>query len=448
MGSNSTRPARSYVVIVLGLWLVGPLFLQAQHLAVSDSATVTTSRHLAALHFDRLSIRDGLSQKDVYAVLQDQQGFMWLGTRYGLNRYDGYTFSVYRNTPFDAASLSDDWVLALWEDRADGLWVGTLRGLNRLNPTTDQAVRYRHDPDNAHSLSHDLIWAIYEDRDSTLWIGTAGGLNRMDRATGRFTRYLHDPDIPHSLSSNQVYALHEDRWGRLWVSTANGLNRMDRATGRFTRYLHDPDIPHEQRNDILFGIAAEPEARPHVIRGLCDDPTTPDVLWVSTERGLLRFDAQTGQYTRYMPDADDSDRSIVMDVVPDPAAADALWLTTNGGGLYRFDTRTRRFVSYRHDPHVPTSVGSDKLGPLYVDRTGVVWAGSFGQGVSTFHPAKGGFVWYRHVPGQPNSLSHADVWTVREDHTGTLWIGTNAGLNRLHRETGTFTHYVHDPHDP
>ena len=370
-------------------WL-SPLYLYGQQVEA-----------LTPLRFDRLSIRDGLSQKDVYALVQDRQGFMWLGTRYGLNRYDGYTFSVYRNIPFDAASLSDNWVLSLWEDRTEGLWVGTLRGLNRLDPATGRVVRYRHDPDEAHSLSHDLIWTIYEDRDGTLWVGTEGGLNRFDRATGLATRYLYS--------------------GRL---------------------------PREQRSDVLYGIAAEPEARPHVIRGLCDDPADPEVLWVGTERGLLRFDAQTGDYTRYMPDPDDPDRSIVMDVAPGPAAAGILWVTTNGGGLYRFDTRTRHFTAYRHDPHVPTSVGSDKLGSLYVDRTGVIWAGSFGHGMSKFHPAKGGFVWYRHVPGLPNSLSHGDVWTVHEDHTGALWIGTNAGLNRLRRETGTFTHYVHDPRDP
>jgi signal transduction histidine kinase/ligand-binding sensor domain-containing protein/DNA-binding response OmpR family regulator len=400
------------------------------------------------VHFDRLSIRDGLSQKDVYAILQDRQGFVWLGTRYGLNRYDGYAFADYRNTPFDAASLSDNWILSLHEDKAGRLWVGTLRGLNRLDPATGHVVRYHHNPSDAHSLSHDLVWSIYEDRDSTLWVGTDGGLNRLDRTTGRFTRYRHDPGAPHSLSSDRVYALHEDHQGRLWVSTANGLNRFNRVTGHFTRYLYNEQFPHEQRNDILYGIAARPEARPHVIRGICEDPHDATVLWVSTERGLLRFDVQTGRFTRHMPDPARPDRSIVMDVVPDPAAEGTLWLTTNGGGLYRFDTQTRRFVAYWHDPQEPTSIGSDKLGPLYVDRTGVIWVGSFGRGVSTFHPARGGFVWYRHVPGQPNSLIHTDVWTVYEDRDGALWMGTNRGLSRLDRDTGTYTHFVHDPNDP
>jgi signal transduction histidine kinase/ligand-binding sensor domain-containing protein/DNA-binding response OmpR family regulator len=373
---------------------------------------------------------------------------MWLGTRYGLNRYDGHTFAVYRNAPFDTTSLSHNWVLALYEEKAGGLWVGTQRGLNRLDPATGHVLRYRHDPDDPHSLSHDLVWTIFEDQDSTLWIGTERGLNRLDRTTSRFTRYIHDPGIPHSLSSNRVYAVHEDRRGRLWVSTANGLNRLDRTTGRFTRHLYNEQLPHEQRNDILFGIAARSEERPHVIRGICDDPIEPEVLWVSTEEGILRFDARTGRFTRHMPDPDHPDRSIVMDVVPDPAAEGILWLTTNGGGLYRFDTRTRRFASYRHDPHMPTSIGSDKLGPLYVDRTGMIWVGSFGHGVSRFHPARGGFMWYRHVPGLPNSLIHTDVWTVCEDHNGVLWIGTNNGLSRLDRDTDAFTHFVHDPNDP
>lgn len=149
------------------LWLACPVGLQAQRGPASDTTSVAVSRNLAALHFNRLSIRDGLSQIDVYALLQDRQGFMWLGTRYGLDRYERHTFSIYRNLPVDVSSLSENWILALFEDRAGAIWVGTARGLNRLDAVTGCAFGL-NDPDDGHSLSHGHIQAIYE----VLWFSS------------------------------------------------------------------------------------------------------------------------------------------------------------------------------------------------------------------------------------------------------------------------------------
>ncbi len=118
-------------ILVFILMLLCPLLLYAQQAPVQTP-----------LRFDRLSIEDGLSQNDVFTILQDRQGFMWFGTNFGLNRYDGYTFSVYKTVPFDAATLSYNWILALHEDREGKLWVGTLGGLNRMDPSTGAVTRY------------------------------------------------------------------------------------------------------------------------------------------------------------------------------------------------------------------------------------------------------------------------------------------------------------------
>ena len=171
-------------ILIFSLGLLSPLFLYAQQAATE----VPTP-----LRFDRLSIEDGLSQNDVFTILQDRRGFMWFGTNFGLNRYDGYTFSLYKTAPFDTATLSYNWILALHEDREGKLWVGTLRGLNRMDPSTETVARYVHDPNDPGSLSHDEVWAIHEDRAGTLWIGTSGGLNKRDGRTNRFTPFRHDP---------------------------------------------------------------------------------------------------------------------------------------------------------------------------------------------------------------------------------------------------------------
>jgi ligand-binding sensor domain-containing protein len=197
-------------------------------------------------------------------------------------------------------------------------------------------------------LNHDLVWALHEDRSGTLWIGTDGGLSRFDHSDGRFTRYRHDPDDPHSLSNDRVYALHEDRHGRLWVSTANGLNQLDRLTGRFRRYLYSEAAPREWRSDILYGIAVEPLARPHVIRGICDDPLDPDVRWVST----ACFDSRRH-----------------------PGATDV---------SFRLDRQSGKFTQYHHDPDDPFSLSSSNINFLYEDRGGTLWVGTYGGGLHGF----------------------------------------------------------------
>ncbi|OQY55797.1 MAG: hypothetical protein B6245_19290 [Desulfobacteraceae bacterium 4572_88] len=133
------------------------------------------------IRFDHISTRDGLSQSTIHCILQDRKGFMWFGTWYGLNRYDGYKFVVYQNLPENPRSLSHNSVLSLCEDQSGMLWVGTFGGgLNRLDRKTEQFTRYRHASDDPRSLSGDEILAIHEDRSGTIWIGTSRGLNRFD----------------------------------------------------------------------------------------------------------------------------------------------------------------------------------------------------------------------------------------------------------------------------
>ena len=178
-------------------------------------------------------------------MLQDSQGYMWFGTEDGLNRYDGYNFTVKRHDPEDPVSLSDGWITALVEDVSGTLWIGTREGgLNRYDRQLNQFTNYRNDPQDPSSLSADEITAIYQDQDAALWIGTAGGgLDRLvpstssgqalseaegvDQENDRCIQYRHDPDDPDSLSSNAISAIYQDQEGVLWIGTEDGgVNRL------------------------------------------------------------------------------------------------------------------------------------------------------------------------------------------------------------------------------
>ena len=116
--------------------------------------------------FERISIEQGLSQNSARCILQDRKGFMWFGTEDGLNKYDGYRFTVYKNNHNDSNSLSNDAVNSIYEDRSGVLWVGTERGgLNKLDREKEKFTHYKNDPNNPNSLSDNAVNSIYEDPD-------------------------------------------------------------------------------------------------------------------------------------------------------------------------------------------------------------------------------------------------------------------------------------------
>ncbi|RLG30239.1 histidine kinase, partial [Methanosarcinales archaeon] len=147
---------RGYLVI----YLLVPVFLLAQEHAIL---------------FRHISLEDGLSQSTANCIVQDHKGFIWIGTEDGLNRYDGYTFKVYKPVLQDTTSISNNSIWALHVDTDNMLWVGTFGGLNRFDPSTERFKRYLHDPENPKSLSHNHVKVIYEDTKGVLWIGTNGG---------------------------------------------------------------------------------------------------------------------------------------------------------------------------------------------------------------------------------------------------------------------------------
>ncbi len=188
------------------------------------------------IQFSRLSAADGLSQSSVNAIAQDQEGYLWIATQEGLNRFDGYQLTVFQHDDRQADSLPHNWVWDIHVDRSGGLWVGTDGGgLGLYDRRTGGFRHYRHDSNDVRSLSSDRVRTVYHDRRDVIWIGTdGGGLNRFDPATGTFVRYVHNADDPQSLAHDTVLSIHEDRSGGLWVGTdGGGLSCLDRQTGNF-----------------------------------------------------------------------------------------------------------------------------------------------------------------------------------------------------------------------
>jgi signal transduction histidine kinase/serine phosphatase RsbU (regulator of sigma subunit)/ligand-binding sensor domain-containing protein len=435
------------------------------------------------LRFVRISVDQGLSQATVRAILQDRHGFLWVGTHDGLNRYDGYTFTVYKHNPADPRSLGNNWILSLYEDKAGNLWIGTdSGGLNLFERDTETFKRYTHTPNDPTSLSHDRVWAITEDQAGTLWVGTyGGGLNRFDREKGTFTHYKRDRANLQSLSTNYIFSLLPDPSGDLWVGTeSGGLDRLQKGTSTFVHYRSDPANPHSLSHNNVRSL--------HLDRS--------GTLWVGTQEGLNKFDRASQTFTRYVRDPKNPQslsQNTVTSILEDSIGT--LWIATHGGGLNRFDRETETFSYYQNKPTDPTSLSGDLLWTLYEDRAGTLWIGTAGNalnkrtrakfshyaqdpahpgglpfsyttmlyadssdtvwigsrdsGFCRFEPNDGAATCYSRDLKTPKSLSENFVTAMVEDRDGVLWVGTlGGGLNRFDRTTATFTHYRHNRADP
>ncbi|HYJ64231.1 MAG TPA: two-component regulator propeller domain-containing protein, partial [Parafilimonas sp.] len=176
------------------------------------------------LEFDHFNTNEGLSQSNVLCILQDSRGFMWFGTREGLNMYDGYKFTVYKNDLKNKNSISGNFISSIIESRNGNIWIGTWGGgLCKYNIEKDQFTSYKHDEKNAASISSDYINTVAEDDKGNIWAGTEdAGLSMLNTQTNKFEQFKHDKNNPNSLSDDYIRIIMRDSEHNLWIGTTNG----------------------------------------------------------------------------------------------------------------------------------------------------------------------------------------------------------------------------------
>ena len=354
----------------------------------------------------------------VRAVVQDEDGAMWLGTASGgILKLDPNRqhFVSYRNDPRNTQSLSSDQIVALFGDREHNIWVGTTGGgLDRFNYRQPPFKRYQHDVYNPNSLESNYTSAVLKDSRGDLWVGSMKVLTRIDGNTGRFT-FFRTAGVPGGPSSTWVISIAEDRAGNLWFGTlGGGLNRYDRRSGLFAAYRHRSGDPHSLSHDNVLGLFVDHKG----------------TLWAGTEDGLSALDAQTGRFNVYRPQQSAWVRRYRA-ISEDPQGA--LWLGSLGGGLQRFNPRNGEFTVYRQASGGPSS---DQVNAVRVDRSGFVWAGTQ-NGLDRLDPATGNFTVYDERDGLPSS----SINSILEDSRGDLWLSTSNGLSRFSPATQMFSNY-------
>ncbi|HVT01925.1 MAG TPA: two-component regulator propeller domain-containing protein [Thermoanaerobaculia bacterium] len=395
--------------------------------AVALCSTLPALAREQRVTFRHLSREEGLSHPTVYGIAQDHDGFIWLTTEDGLNRFDGYGFRTFQHDQQNAHTIAENDTGPILIDAKGDLWIGTWGGgVDRLDPRSEQIQHFHK---SSGGLRDNRIQTLFRDRLGMLWIGTfSGGLSRLDPSTQKITTYLSSPD-PHSLSDNRVWSIVQDERGAIWVGTENGLNRLDVATGQFER------IP-------LPMASGDKPAHSIVRRLLFDGPH----LWIGTQGGLDQLDLRTGQTTPFRHHPEDpttiSGDSITF-LFRDHAGS--MWIGTRERGLNRFDDATGKFTRFVHDPGVPGTLNSDDIRSIFEDRSHVLWIATRDGGVDRLDLKPSKFSAYLSDSYDPSAIRAMRIESMMEDSGGNIWAGTTEGLDRLDPKTGQFVHFRNDP---
>jgi signal transduction histidine kinase/streptogramin lyase len=347
-----------------------------------------------------------LSSNNIYTLLTDRWGYIWIGTMGGgLNLLDPVTEKFYRyvHDPSDPQSPSSNFINVLYEDRAGSLWIATTLSLDRYDPNK---------PKFGLRFARNHVFSLYESRSGLLWIGALDGLYSFDRQIDQVTHYRHLPGDVNSLSEWWVTSITEDRAGRLWIGTAGGgLNRFDPISSRFVHYRHDPRQPDSLSSDVVNSVYVDRKG----------------TLWVGTVNGLNEFDQRSGTFIHISlatTGNDPAGADIIKTVLEDSQGY--LWIGTQGGGLKRLNQSKDELVSYRYNPSEPNSLRNNVINVVFEDSQQRLWVGSE-SGLHLYNREFGTFSHY----GKDDGLQDDNIYAILEDGAGDLWLSTDNGLSRF-----------------
>lgn len=370
--------------------------------------------------YNFLSYKDGLSQATITCSMQDNLGFMWFGTRDGLNMYDGYNFTVYRNIPRDSTSLSSNRIQVIFQDKFGHIWVGTNFGLNRYHQSTQTFTSYYAWFADDNSISSNRVTAIEQAGDSGLWVGTENGLNFFNYSSQNFRGYFQQEADSNSISNNFITSLAYSHDKTLWIGTAGGLNRYNPDTDTFTRYRKKYEDQNSLSDNYVNSIHA----------------SEPDIIWIGTQNGLNKLNTEFGIFTRYFAATDSTSglsANIINDVTSDEQGQ--IWIATSAGldVFYVEQNVVRNLLQDQQKGYFSTQ----GILNILFDRSGLMWLGTRTAGIATVNLSAPGFQSFTlqdndRFSGSPGILSFVEITK------DSLLIGTTNGLYSFQPSTGEY----------
>ena len=358
------------------------------------------------LIFNNINIEQGISQSTIEDIFQDSEGYIWLGTNDGLNRYNGYEFKIYNYEEYQN-SISHNGITDITEDKYGNIWVNTVSGVNKINKKTEKISNYT---EINGKIKEDSTTEIIVTKDNNILVGTYEGLNIYNAKEDSFDIILEQKD---GILSSCIYSIDEDINGNIWIGTELGLNKLSKDFKVLETYTSESEI---------YNI-------------FCDDEN--GFVWAGSDSsGLLKIDTKTKEVKQYINNIEDLNSlpaNQVGAIIRDSKGN--LWVGTTNG-LARYNEKNDSFDVYKNKVYDKNSLVYNDVRSIIEDREGVLWVGTY-SGISIFD-TESSIKYYNAGLDDGYLLSENMVHGIYEDDEGYLWVGSRIkGVNIIDRENNT-----------
>ncbi len=356
--------------------------------------------------FSHITVDGGLSNSTVLSVCKDNQGFMWFGTRDGLNRFDGRTVKIYRNDPENPQSiLSNEYIYDIKKDPSGNLWIGSQKGLNYLNIKTGAFEQISYATAGKKYPGTFAVLSICIAKDGKLWLGTNDGLSMLENST---SRTFHHYTVNDGLAAKDVYDVFEDRDGNIWAGTTGGLTCFS-SSGTTNKYK---TINH------LNSAAIAPHH--NFVRSVTQD--RQGNIWAGTDKGgLFRINTATGEMINITTANSNLSNDNIRKIVPDKNGI--LYVGTQNGLNYFNPQTLKTEAVFQNNADQPNTINDNSIKTIYIDDKGSVWLGTNFGGVNVTHP-DAMFFQVNNPGNYVRELQGRIISTIAKDRKNNMWVGT------------------------
>ncbi len=377
--------------------------------------------------FERMT--SPLPHSNVLAINQDKQGFIWFGTRNGLNRYDGANLVSFFHQNNDSLSLINNLINTIQVGNDSILWIGTYEGLSLFDPVQFKFHNLNYYIKGESIPNFGSVLSIEKGENGIVWIGTiADGLFKINTKEGTLKQIKSNRE-PLSICDNWVNAIKYDKKGRLWIGTKNGLSLIENGS-KVSNFFHNSLDKNTLSNNYIRAITEDKDGN----------------IWVATSSmGLHKVVERGGRisfeqvpffndFYSYNPVFD------VMCLMPDKDGN--IWIGTENGGLFVYSPSTKTTEHFLNDPFDPKSLSGNSIYNIYQSEDGIIWIGTYNQGVCYYDENRLQFEHFFQNPTKSNFLN-CNIIKVLKTVNNELVIGTDGGgLTYFNKATNQSEHYV------
>ncbi len=392
------------------------------------------------------SINDGLSQNFANTIYQDSYGYIWIGTQDGLNKFDGYNFSTYRQDSNDKYSISNNYINDITGSRDSILWIITNDGLERFDYSTYHFSSVIKNKLHSNSIYSTKIKSVYEDKNRQLWLRTVDGIINYDPKKEQFLEYKQPKEKHGYISSYNYFSIIQDLKGNFWTGSKNGLVKFNQKSKKFTTFKFNKDI---DKNEVFYVLIENPskfwigakdgiyifnpktntftkvKSKEKIINVRTIHKDKNGIIWAGTEYGLIFLKPNENKFKTFKLEnfvPNEVNVGNVIDILEDNSGI--LWVCTDYG-IFKIDSKKKHFNLYKKDKNNTINFSSNTIYSIYYDKnTKLIWLGTRGFGLNVFNRTENTVFTYRTTN---SNLTNDDIHCIVPDKKGNIWVGTSDG---------------------